>query len=111
MLAVALTWPISSNIGNYLVLKDFPREVLMTLVNCTERLDFHRLVRPGITTSLELKSRNKEDLFFEVMNQEGERPLARVMHELAIDFLRKKQCIAFRKPPLPNWLTLPGSRQ
>jgi acyl dehydratase len=47
MLAVGLTWPISSNIGDYLDLKDFPGEVLMTQVHYTERLDFHRLVRPG----------------------------------------------------------------
>jgi len=47
MLAVALTWPISSNIGNYLEVKDFPREVLNTQVHYTERLDFQRLVRPG----------------------------------------------------------------
>ena len=47
MLAVALTWPISSNIGDYLDLKDFPGEILMTQVHYTERLDFHRLVRPG----------------------------------------------------------------
>jgi acyl dehydratase len=47
MLAVALTWPIASNIGDYLDLKDFPGEILMTQVHYTERLDFHRLVRPG----------------------------------------------------------------
>ena len=47
MLAVALTWPISSNIGDYLDLKDFSGEVLMTQVHYTERLDFYRLVRPG----------------------------------------------------------------
>ena len=47
MLAVALTWPISSNMGDYLELKDFPEEVLMTQVHYTERLDFHRPVRPG----------------------------------------------------------------
>jgi len=47
MLAVALTWPISSNIGDYLERKDFPGEVLMTQVHYTERLDFHRPVRPG----------------------------------------------------------------
>jgi acyl dehydratase len=47
MLAAALTWPVSSNIGDYLQLKDFPEEVLMTQVHYTERLDFYRLVRPG----------------------------------------------------------------
>ncbi len=47
MLAVALTWPISSNMDDYLERKDFPSEVLMTQVHYTERLDFHRPVRPG----------------------------------------------------------------
>jgi len=47
MLAVALTWPISSNIGDYIEVRDFPREVLHTQVHYTERLDCHRLVRPG----------------------------------------------------------------
>jgi acyl dehydratase len=47
MLAVALTWPISSNLGDYIQGQDFPREVLMTQVHYTERLDFHRPVRPG----------------------------------------------------------------
>jgi acyl dehydratase len=47
MLAVALTWPVSSNMGDYLELKDFPRDALMTQVHYTERLDFHRPVRPA----------------------------------------------------------------
>jgi acyl dehydratase len=47
MLAVALTWPVSSNMGDYIELKDFPRDVLMSQVHYTERLDFHRPVRPG----------------------------------------------------------------
>jgi acyl dehydratase len=47
MLAAALTWPISASIGEYLEAKDFPREVLLTQVHYTERLDFHRPVRPG----------------------------------------------------------------
>ena len=47
MLAVALTWPISANLGNFLPAGDFPSEVLLTQVHYTERLDFHRPVRPG----------------------------------------------------------------
>ncbi|UCD77460.1 MAG: MaoC family dehydratase N-terminal domain-containing protein [Desulfobacterales bacterium] len=47
MLAAALTWPISSSIGDYLEFKDFPGEVLLTQVHYSERLDFHRPVRPG----------------------------------------------------------------
>jgi acyl dehydratase len=47
MLAVALTWPISSNLGNYLLVDDFPLDVLLTQVHYSERLDFHRPIRPG----------------------------------------------------------------
>jgi acyl dehydratase len=47
MLAVALTWPVSSNLGNYLLADDFPSDVLLTKVHYSEKLDFHRLIRPG----------------------------------------------------------------
>ena len=47
MLAVALTWPISSNLDAYLEAKDFPTEVLLAQVHYSERLDFHRPMRPG----------------------------------------------------------------
>jgi acyl dehydratase len=47
MQAVALTWPLSSNMVDYLELEDFPKAVLMTQVHYTERLDLHRPVRPG----------------------------------------------------------------
>jgi hypothetical protein len=35
------------------------------------------MVRPGTTISVELKTRNREDLFFEVMNQEGEKAVSK----------------------------------
>lgn len=47
MLAAALTWPISSNLGDFVLADDFPKEVLLTQVHYTERLDFHRPTRPG----------------------------------------------------------------
>lgn len=47
MLAVALTWPLSSNLEEYLEIDDFPAEVLMTQVHYTERLDFYRPLQPG----------------------------------------------------------------
>jgi acyl dehydratase len=47
MLAVALTWPVSSNLGNYLPADDFPSDVLLTQVHYSEKLDIHRLIRPG----------------------------------------------------------------
>ena len=49
--------------------------------------------------------------FLKIWIRKAKRSSARVMHELAIDFLRKKPWIAFRKSPLPNWPNLPGSRQ
>jgi acyl dehydratase len=47
LLAVALTWPISSNLGQYLLADDFPLDVLLTQVHYSERLDFHRPIRAG----------------------------------------------------------------
>jgi acyl dehydratase len=45
---VALTWPIVENIGDYLEIKDFPREVLFTQVHHSEHLSIHRPITPGI---------------------------------------------------------------
>lgn len=47
MLAVALTWPLSVDLGTRLRVDAFPAEVLMTQVHYSEHLQFHRLVRPG----------------------------------------------------------------
>jgi acyl dehydratase len=47
MLAVALTWPITADLGGHLENPDFPAEVLATQVHYTEHLIFHRLIRPG----------------------------------------------------------------
>jgi MaoC like domain/N-terminal half of MaoC dehydratase len=44
---VAVTWPILSNLGQYIESKDFPKEVLFTQVHYTEHLILHRLIRPG----------------------------------------------------------------
>jgi acyl dehydratase len=47
MFAVALTWPLSLELGARLKVDAFPSEVLMTQVHYSEHLRFHRLVRPG----------------------------------------------------------------
>jgi len=47
MFAVALTWPLSVDLGARLQVDGFPSEVLMTQVHYSEHLRFHRLVRPG----------------------------------------------------------------
>jgi len=47
MFAVAVTWPISERIWEYIESGGFPKEILTTLVHLTEHLVFHRLVRPG----------------------------------------------------------------
>ena len=46
MFAVAVTWPISEKIWDYIEAEDFPKEILMTQVHYTEHLCFHRLIRP-----------------------------------------------------------------
>ena len=38
---------------------------------------FSGMVRPGTTISVALKMRNQEDLFFEVVNQEGEKAVSK----------------------------------
>ena len=47
MLPVAVTWPILSQLGEYIESKDFPKDVLMTQVHYTEHLVLHRLILPG----------------------------------------------------------------
>ncbi len=47
MFCVAVTWPISERIWEYLETTDFPTQILATQVHYTEHLQIHRLVRPG----------------------------------------------------------------
>lgn len=47
MFAVALTWPISERILEYIDDKSFPVDIIKTQVHYTEHLLFHRPVRPG----------------------------------------------------------------
>ena len=52
MFPVAVTWPILSQLGEYIESEDFPKEVLMTQVHYTEHLVLHRLIRPGDRLSI-----------------------------------------------------------
>lgn len=45
--AVAVTWPILERVWEYIEAPDFPKEVLMTQVHYSERLEFHRPIAPG----------------------------------------------------------------
>ncbi|MCB2185314.1 MAG: MaoC family dehydratase N-terminal domain-containing protein [Deltaproteobacteria bacterium] len=47
MLAVALTWPVSASLGSFLENRHLPQEVFKTQVHYSERLVFHRLLKPG----------------------------------------------------------------
>jgi acyl dehydratase len=47
MFCVAVTWPISERIWDYLEVADLPKDALMTQVHYTEHLQIHRLIRPG----------------------------------------------------------------
>lgn len=47
MFCVAVTWPISERIQEYIENPDFPFEILRTQVHYTEHLEIHRLVVPG----------------------------------------------------------------
>ncbi len=47
MFCVAVTWPISERIWEYIEATDFPTQILTTQVHYTEHLQLYRLVRPG----------------------------------------------------------------
>jgi acyl dehydratase len=47
MLSSALTWPVSSQIWDYLDAPDFPTQVLLTQVHYGEHLAFHQPLRPS----------------------------------------------------------------
>ncbi|MFW6334473.1 MAG: FAS1-like dehydratase domain-containing protein [Desulfosalsimonas sp.] len=47
MFCVALTWPISERLGEYIESEDFPEEVIPTQVHYTEHIHFHRCIKPG----------------------------------------------------------------
>ncbi|HOD27924.1 MAG TPA: MaoC/PaaZ C-terminal domain-containing protein [Syntrophales bacterium] len=47
MFAVAVTWPISERIREFIETPDFPFEILATQVHYTEHLALHRPVKPG----------------------------------------------------------------
>jgi len=46
MFCVAVTWPISERIWEYIEAPDFPSQIVTTQVHYTEHLQVHRLVRP-----------------------------------------------------------------
>ena len=50
---VAVTWPILSNLPEFLPRDRFPMEVLLTQVHYTEYLICHRLIRPGDQLTIE----------------------------------------------------------
>jgi len=52
MFCVAITWPISERIWEYLDIPDFPYEVLLSQVHYTEHLQLYRLVVPGDRLSI-----------------------------------------------------------
>ncbi len=52
MFAVALTWPVSERIFEYIDDSNFPIDIIKTQVHYTEHLAFHRPVRPGDTLTI-----------------------------------------------------------
>lgn len=46
MFPVAVTWPISEKIWEYIAIPDFPYEILLTQVHYTEHIRLYRLLRP-----------------------------------------------------------------
>jgi acyl dehydratase len=46
MFPVAVTWPISERVWEYIAIPDFPYEILLTQVHYTEHIRLYRLLRP-----------------------------------------------------------------
>ncbi len=47
MFSVALTWPVSENLSDYIEADDFPAEIIPTMVHYTEHIRFFRPIMPG----------------------------------------------------------------
>ncbi|MBS3732583.1 MAG: MaoC family dehydratase N-terminal domain-containing protein [Desulfobacterales bacterium] len=47
MFSVALTWPVSENLSDYIEADDFPAEIIPTMVHYTEHIEFCRPIMPG----------------------------------------------------------------
>ncbi|MDQ5986150.1 MAG: hypothetical protein CSYNP_01869 [Syntrophus sp. SKADARSKE-3] len=47
MFCVAVTWPISEHIGDFIEAPEFPIEIIATQVHYMEHLQIHRLIRPS----------------------------------------------------------------
>lgn len=58
MFPVSVTWPVLSRLDDFVESKDFPKEILLTLVHYSEHLILHRLILPGdkLTISGTLKA-------------------------------------------------------
>ncbi len=52
LFSVALTWPVTANIGDYLQDQTFPRELLLTQVHYTEHIQFSRPLQPEATVTI-----------------------------------------------------------
>jgi len=52
LFSVALTWPVTANIGDYLQDQTFPRELLLTQVHYTEHILFFRPLKPEATLTI-----------------------------------------------------------
>ena len=47
MFSVALTWPVSENLSDYIQAEEFPAEIIPTMVHYTEHIEFFRPITPG----------------------------------------------------------------
>jgi acyl dehydratase len=52
MFPVSITWPVVSQLEQFIEAKEFPKEVLLTQVHYTEHLILHRLIRPSDELSI-----------------------------------------------------------
>jgi acyl dehydratase len=98
MLSSALTWPVSSQVWDYLDAPDFPIQVLLTQVHYREHLVFHQPLRPGllleisgqIAAILPHRSGTLVVICYEAQQQQNHQ---RVFTEFVTGLLRGVECV------------------
>ena len=76
LLATALTWPVTERLGDFIGIDDFPTEFLNYGVHYSEALEFHRIIRPGDRLVSRNQGEHGQNLFFVVLNADGDKALS-----------------------------------
>ena len=120
MFCVAVTWPISEHIGDFIEAPEFPIDIIATQVHYMEHLQIHRLIRPSdhltiqgrLAAILPHKAGSLMVLRYDACDQEGDL----VFTEHIGGMMRGVRCIdagagkenmpvlpSFPEPEQPRW--------